>query len=266
MAFANTSLTAVQILESKKSGLESSNGDPTTYASGVSVDNINKFLTPCQQIDSYLLANYIDQINSKKQQIVNICQTASGTGVVSPCGVASTASDVYNFYSSIATGIGTSGPGVNFGFQGAIVGVCTVKQDTLNAHVYPNLENGVYTTNNPLEGETYIAITNLNTGIGQSTVLIQNDPNASTIGLVVKITSTVPACATYAQNISTLLSEIETLRQNITDHINSSCLVKKYKHSYQLENWSYNRIKQQNIDEIASLTAAISVLNNQIYQ
>ena len=79
MAFANTSLTAVQILESKKSGLESSNGDPTTYASGVSVDNINKFLTPCQQIDSYLLANYIDQINSKKQQIVNICQTAQGS-------------------------------------------------------------------------------------------------------------------------------------------------------------------------------------------
>lgn len=266
MAFANTSLTAVQILESKKAGLQSSNGDPTTYASGVSSDNVNKFYSSSQKIDSYLLTNYIDQINLKKQQIVNICQSAAGIGVISPCGVASTASDVYSFYSSISTGIGTSGPGSNFGYQGTIVGICTVKKDTLYAHIYPNLENGVYTTDNPLDGETYVAISNSNTGIGQSTLYTQNDPSADTIGLVVKITGTAPACTTYAQNISTLLLEINTLRQNITNHINSSCLVKKYKNLYQLENWSYNRIKQQNIDEIASLTAAISAINNQTYQ
>lgn len=266
MAFANTSLTAVQILESKKAGLQSSNGDPTTYVVGVSSDNVNKFYSSSQKIDSYLLTNYIDQINLKKQQIVNICQSAAGIGVVTPCGVSSSASDVYSFYSSISTGIGTSGPGSGFGFQGTIVGVCTVKKDTLYAHIYPNLENSVYTTDNPFDGETYVSITTTNTGIGQSTTYTQNDLNADTIGLVVKITGTSPTCTTYAQNISTLLSEIDALRQNITNHINSSNLVKKYKHSYQLENWSYNRIKQQNIDEIASLTAAISVLNNQIYQ
>lgn len=266
MAFANTSLTAVQILESKKTGLQSSNGDPTTYVAGVSSDNVNKFLSSCKKIDSYLLTNYIDQINSKKQQIVNICQSAAGTGVINPCGVASTALDVFNFYSTIVTGIGTTATGSSVGYQGTVVGICTVKKDTLYAHIYPNLENGVYTTDNPIYGETYVAITTTNTGIGQSTFHTKNDSVSDSIGLVVKITDTSPTCATYTQSISTLLSEIELLRQNITNHINSSCLVKKYKHSYQLENWSYNRLKQQNIDEIAALTSAISVLNDQTYQ
>ena len=251
--------TAVGILTTEKVGLIQSNVTLPTFITTTQT-KVGYFNDPAIILDNLILYN-IDQINTKKQQIVQICTDAACIGVANTCGIGSTAESVTLVYSSILTGAATTEIGTSIGFgTDGVIGFGTVRQDTLQGYYYPHLENGTATSNNPFTGAGNVQITAGNVGIGKSTIVVINDTGGSFIGTVVSITGPVGSCANYASSITSLISEIVTLRSGINSYVNSVNLLKGQKYNYQLEIWSYNRVQQKNITRVAAIDTLIDIL------
>jgi hypothetical protein len=264
--FANTSLSVVGILTYQNEALGVATASPLPQVIGISYDTLQKWLEPCEYIDQKLVT-IVGSINSKKQEIVNICQTAA-SGNPTLCSLSTTASGVSAVYASvsngtIAVGIGTTtGGSVGLASTG-IVGYGTVYADTLVSLTYPNLENGNYSTDNPIENGTNTAVTSGNAGIGKENTFTQN--NGSLIGNVFAITDNTGTCGGYATSITNLIQEIADLRTGITSYLNASNSVKGYKHAQQLDYWSLNKSVNISNQIISSNNSLLEVLNNPSY-
>jgi len=251
--------TAVGILTTERAGLIDSNVVLPTIIDTAQT-RIGYFNDPAIIMDNLILSN-IYQINTKKQQIVQICADAASIGTASTCGIGSTAGSVTLVYSSILTGVATTGIGTSVGFgTGGVIGFGTVRQDTAQGYYYPYLENGTAPEDNPFTGAGYAQITTGNVGIGKSTILVINDTGGGFIGTVVNITGPAGSCANYASSITSLISEIVTLRAGITSYVDAVTLLKEQKYNYQLEIWSYNRVMENNTARAAAIDTLIDIL------
>jgi hypothetical protein len=265
MAFANTDLSIVGILTYRKENSLEANAQPLPNAIGISDNVIQRYLIPCEVIDTLILPQ-INLINQKKQEIVNICQQASALGVAITCTMSGNESAVNTTYAQVLTGSASTAIGVEVGFGSTeVIGIGAISEDTLQAYVYPNIENGVYTTDNPLDGEGYVKITSSNVGIGKETKLFPNS-GGSNIGIVVNLTGGGGGnCAQYASEIQNLIQEIVDIRAGIANTINSATTIKGYKTTEQLNYWTLNRIQKIHLDDAAAIDLAVSILNDPAY-
>jgi hypothetical protein len=263
--FVNTSLSVVGILTTQNQGLTDAVATPLPQAINISYNTLQKWVAPSQYIDNQIIS-IVNQINTKKQQIISICASAAA-GDPPACGLSSIASDVTNVYASvsngiIATGIGTTtGDNVGLATTG-VVGYGTVYADTIISLTYPNLEMGNYSTNNPIENEYYANVIG-NAGIGKQDTFTQN--NGSFLGNVFVITGGGGPCAGYSASITNLIVEIANLRVGIGSYINAVNVVKGYKYSQQLDYWSLNKVVNQSNATIDGNNTALQVLNNPAY-
>lgn len=266
MAFANTDLSIVGILTYRKANSLEANAQPLPEAIGISSNIIQRYVIPCEVIDNLILPQ-IDLINQKKQLLVFICQQAAATGVAITCTLSDNQSAVNTTYAQVLTGSASTAIGLNVGFGvTTVIGIGTLREDTLQAYIYPNIENGVYTTNNPLEGEGYVRITSSNVGIGRSTELFPNDSGGSNLGIVVNLTGGGGGnCAGFAASITSIIQEIVDIRAGIANTINAATTVKEYKNAEQLNYWTLNRIQKIHLDDAAAIDVAVSILQDPAY-
>ena len=145
MAFGNTSLTAVGILTTQNEAYGIAAATPLPQAIDESYNSLQKWVLPSQYIDNQIIP-IVNVINSKKQEIVNICSIAS-TGSPTFCSISTTTAGVTAVYASVANGtvaVGiatTSGDNVGLATS-AVVGYGTVYADTIVSLTYPSLESG----------------------------------------------------------------------------------------------------------------------------
>lgn len=266
MSFANTSLTAVGILTYKNETIGIATAGPLPIVTGIASDTLQKWVAPSSYIDN-VLVGILTSINLKKQQIVDISTLASA-GDPTTCSISTTTSGVTSVYASVTNGtvaIGiaaTSGNLVGLAST-AVFGYGVVYQDTLVAFRYPNLENGNYSTDNPLDSGADVSVTSSNAGIGKVNTFTQN--NGTQLGNVFAITGGGGSCTGWASSITSLINEIATLRAGITTYLNSVNTVKGYKHASQLEYWSYNKVINSSNSDVSSNNTALSVLNDPAY-
>lgn len=263
MAFANTSISVIGILTSSNSVLGIGTTGVLPEAIGISSDILQKWVAPSAFIDNVLI-DKLTSINLKKQQIISIASSAS-SGNPTACGLSSTTAGVTAVYASVtngtvATGIGTT-TGDSVGLTTTVlVGYGTVYADTLVAYRFPNLENGNYTTDNPIESPGNVTITSSNAGIGKMTIFTQND--GTKLGNVFAITGSGATCTGWASSITSLINEIATLRAGVATYISAVNTVKDYKHAQQLDYWSLNKVVSISNDTIAANNTALTVLND----
>jgi hypothetical protein len=260
------------ILANQKLTLASANSDGIGPNLTLASNNVSEYKTYASQLDSKILP-LINEINAKKQQIVSICALAGasvGGGKNPPlCGLSTIASSITTQYSGIATspvitGFGTAkGDTVGLGTT-AVIAYGTIYQDTLQGYYFPNLENGVYNTTNPLENPAYARITSSsNLGIGQSTNLFINDSGGSFLGYCYAFSGPAGTCAGYASSISTLISQITAIRSNIiSNYLNNPTTIKGYKHSSQLQVWSLNNVKLDNTSSSSAIDNVTNIIKN----
>lgn len=79
----------------------------------------------------------------------------------------------------------------------AVFGYGVVYQDTLVSFRYPNLENGNYSTDNPLDSGADVSVTSSNAGIGKVNTFTQN--NGTQLGNVFAITGGGGSCTGWDQ-------------------------------------------------------------------
>jgi len=263
MAFANTSISVIGILTSSNSVLGIGTTGVLPEAIGISSDILQKWVVPSAFIDN-VVVNILTSINLKKQQIVTIASQAAA-GNPTACGIGTLAAGVTAVYASVTNGTVATGIGITAGdnvglASTAVVGYGTVYADTLVAYRFPNLENGNYSTDNPIESPGNVTVTSSNAGIGKTTIFTEN--NGSSLGNVFQITGGGGSCTGWASSITSLINEIATLRAGISTYVNAVNVVKDYKHAQQLDYWSLNKVVSISNATIASNTSALSVLND----
>jgi hypothetical protein len=261
MAFANTSLSVIGILTTSNLALGIGTTGVLPEVIGISSDTLQKWKVPAAYIDN-VLVGFLTSINLKKQQIVSIATSAAAV-----CGISTTAAGVDAVYNSVSNGviaIGATNIGTNVGLATtAIVGFGTVFADTLVAYQYPNLENGNYTTDNPIESPSNVSVTSSNAGIGKITTFTQN--NGTSLGNVFAITGGGGSCTGWASSITSLINEIATLRAGIATYVTAVNSVKNYKHAQQLDYWSLNKVVNLTNAQIDANKIILDILNNPAY-
>lgn len=266
MAFANTSLSVVGILTYQSSTLGIATSGVLPQVIGIASDTLQKWIAPCEYIDD-ILVETVSSINLKKQQIVNICTSASA-GNPTACSLSATTAGVTAVYASVTNGTVAVGIATNFGnnvglASTAVVGYGVMNADTLVAYRYPKLESGDFATDNPVENGGNVTITSSNIGIGKENTFSQND--GTNLGYVFAITGGSGSCTGWASSITSLINEIATLRTGITSYINAVNTVKGYKNSAQLEYWSYNKVVNDSNSTISGNNDALVILSNPAY-
>jgi len=261
MAFANTSLSVIGILTTSNLALGIGTTGVLPEVIGISSDTLQKWKAPATYIDN-IIVGFLTSINLKKQQIVSIAASAGAA-----CGISTTAAGVDAVYNSVSNGviaIGATNIGTNVGLATtAIVGFGTVFADTLVAYQYPNLENGNYTTDNPIESPSNVSVISSNAGIGKTTTFTQN--NGTSLGNVFAITGGGGSCTGWASSITSLINEIATLRSGIATYATAVNSVKNYKHAQQLDYWSLNKVVNLTNAQIDANKIILDVLNNPAY-
>lgn len=246
-------LTATQV------SLIDANTNALPVAITTSNNIIAKYNAPCVAIDT-LSIPIVNNINTIKQSIVTLCASASA-GNPTACTLSSNTADVVSVYGNVAVGIATA-PGNVVGLAStAVVAYGIINQDALNTTYYPNLENGVYTTDNPLDSPTTVGITTSNLGIGTNTALNYN--SGPFIGYCFAI---VGACGTITSAINTYVGQISTIRSGIiTTYTSDATVIKGYRYKEQLNNWSLNKVVNTNNNLSINISSTISILNNPAY-
>jgi hypothetical protein len=288
----SNSLAVTDLLSVTQTSLSdaNSNGLPTNIQSAENL--VAKYLPPCQSIDAKIIP-IINDINRKKKEIVDICALAAalhdvphvGINTLPPLNVttqdpectlalSTQMSNVISVYfgantvgtTTATTTVGTilgSGIGGDFVAIARTVSCAVIRQDTIRAHIYPNLENSVWTTDNPMENPSDSIITaNSNLGIGQNTVLYTNDSGGSVIGNAFAILSSNGNCAGWASSITTIISQIGTLRSGISSYTTAATSVKGYRYQAQLEQWSLRHVEADNTTTSANHQNIINIINN----
>ena len=252
-------------------------GIARTYIS--SYEKVAKVLDQNQNIFTI-----INQINQKKQEIVNLCALGLGnysSGLVQP--TCTLASEVGDLDTNVVSETGsfpqdttnripplssTTTPKIAFG---------VVRTDSVRVEFYPRLENQEAPTDNALENSSYPILQNVNSsfvGKGKRTILFENSKysegqinifaindsggwdsiswsgNDTKIGNYYKIIGGGSNCSGWASSIEQLESEITILRNQLSDILVTINGFKNKKHGYQLRVWASKRTEVVNNDTI----------------
>ena len=188
----------------------------------------------------------ITEINSLKSQIVTLVNSAKSGG----CQI------TWPILVTSSTPITISGVTVGFGK--------TIFNDTGEITYYPNLDD--YSSDTPFYPEQQISLTSSNLGKGSKTKYTLNDVSSG-IGSYGSITGLTtlglpsPTCSSYSTQINTLVSQINTLRNNLsTDLTNSANAIKEEKTQKELILWSYFNDESKIDSSRTSAAQAINVI------
>lgn len=272
---------SIQQLNDRKAGLQTSNTEiqgvnsgtaGTEGLVGIATTSVFYYQSSAADIDVQIRTR-INSINTKKQQIVNLCSAALAV----PCGLGVTIPMPTANVGSGSDGVGTAWEVWSSG----IVGVNTIPRapiypDTLKAWRFPDLESQTYTgdpnnpsdpKNDPVNNAGYLSIestTSANLGIGKTTVRFQNDTGEARLGWLYDVAST--GCADgngqRRTQINQLITEISNLRTGIATLTAGVNPLKDQKHNAQLSIWGLKYTLTQNNNEITGINAALNVLNN----
>jgi hypothetical protein len=188
----------------------------------------------------------ITEINSLKSQIVTLVNTAKSGG----CQI------TWPILVTSSTPITISGVTVGFGR--------TVYSDTGEITYYPNLDD--YSSDTPFYPEEQISLISSNLGKGSKTKYTLNDVSSGigTYGTITGLTTLglpSPTCSSYSTQINTLVSQINTLRNNLsTDLTNSANAIKEEKTQKELILWSYFNDESKIDSSRTSAAQAINVI------
>lgn len=260
MAFnLSNSQSVVGILSASRASLKDANDNGLPQGISDSQALVDKYTPYCVTLDSNIIP-IIDEINKKKEQIVGICSLAG-----SVCGLSSLASSINSQYggtNSVITGVGATAYGNTVGLATtSVVAYGVIRKDNIKAYQYPNIENGVYNTSNPIESPTYAVITSSsNKGTGDRTELFQNDSSGTFLGYCYGFSGPAGTCAGYASSISTIISQIATLRSSI--NVTDVTTLKGYKHQAQLGLWSIKHVEDDNTTTRTNHQNVINIINS----
>jgi hypothetical protein len=259
MAFnLSSSQSVVGILSASRVSLQDANDNGLPQPTNDAQDLVDKYTPYCVTLDSNIVP-IIAQINTKKQQIVTICSQASSCGLSS---IASSIDSQYGGTNSVITGAGATAYGNTVGLATtSVIAYGIIRKDNIKAYQYPNLENGVYDTTNPLENAAYAVITSSsNQGTGDRTELFENDSSGDFLGYCYGFSGPAGICAGYASSISTIIGEIATLRSSI--NVTDVTTLKGYKHQAQLSLWSINHVQSDNTATSTNHQNVINIINS----
>lgn len=156
-----------------------------TIPLGIAATSISQYQLPARELDLEILENVqpiLDQINSKKAQIVSICNQVMSSyipGIAPPlCAVEA---DKSNLDSPVTSDKGEY-PAVTGGFSGGgtpnpgtpQIAYANVRPDNIRILRYPNLENRVAPNDNALENYKFPALTSQNAGQGKIDSFFKN--------------------------------------------------------------------------------------------
>jgi hypothetical protein len=277
---AATVATSIQQLTDRKVGLQTSNitiqGTNSGVAGtggliGIGTTAVFYYQSSAGDIDTEILSR-VTSINTKKQQIIDLCQEAydanCGLGVTVP--LPSLDSTLGSASWSIVV---DNRPGRCTGIGGTIcpfIARTPIYPDLLRAWRLPDLENQSYTgnpddpddiKNDPLNSGGYVTISSgSNLGIGKTTVNFPNNSSQSSLGWYYDVSSS--GCSGRRAQINTLISEISTIRTGLSTLTSGVNAIKEQKHSSQLGIWGFKYSLTRNNNEITSINAALNVLNN----
>jgi hypothetical protein len=261
---------------------------------GVAQTYITAYQIPAEILDkTESIFTIVNQINQKKQEIVNIASLGIGAfspGVTQPtCSLEpnpgnlnSPVTSETDFIPSTTLGIGTlavTTPQIAFG---------VVREDSVRVQFYPRLEAQEAPNDNALDGVSYPVLQNSSSsfaGKGKETILFVNatfndgainvrvwnnngDWNTSwngsdnVIGNYYKIVGGGSTCVGWGSSITELENEIVALRNQLPQYLNPIKGLKLKKHGYQLRVWGYKRTQTTNSDTIALNESIINVLSN----
>lgn len=176
--------TVVSGLTSESSNRTESNST-FSVPLGIAGTSISQYQLPARELDLEILENVqpiLDQINSKKSQIVAICNQVMSSyipGIAPPlCAVEA---DKSNLDSPVTSDKGEY-PAVIGGFSGAgtpnpgtpQIAYANVRPDNIRILRYPNLENRVAPNDNALENYKFPVLTSQNAGQGKIDSFFKN--------------------------------------------------------------------------------------------
>lgn len=221
MAFADGTRSK-QVFDEFSDRLTQEQGVNQEYAEQLSneQDTLTTYLIPVKAYDDYLL-NKINQINSKKQEIVNLLDAVYNGGT-SSCTFANT-----NVTSAIAV------PGTSSPFTYNIVQTgrrAEIREDVLAAFQYPDIENyNLSAANDYFSNTAYTRVTSLNLGLGETLYHYYDGSDAqglsagsTLLGYYYTITNTTGSCNTTKLSVNQLESEIVGIRLDINNFITAN--------------------------------------------
>jgi hypothetical protein len=261
---------------------------------GVAQTYIDVYQTPSEILDKtaeiYILIN---QINQKKQQIVNLCASGIGTfssGFAQPS--CSLEPNVENLNSNVISETGIIPSQTT---QFGLVSITTpqiafgiVREDSVRIQFYSKLEDQSAFDDNALGDVSYPVLKNQNSslaGKGKDTILfvnavysdgsvpicVWNDQGSwstqwngddNVIGTYYKPVGINTLCVGLASSITQLENEIAELRNEFPQYLTPIKGFKNKKYGYQLRVWGYKRTQVTAQEQIDINNTMINVLNN----
>ena len=227
-------------------------------------DTLFNYLIPVKAYDEFLLPK-INQINSKKQQIVTLLAAAYNGGT-SSCTFSN---------SNVTSSIARPGTSVDFTYNTVLTGKrAEIREDVLGVFQYPDIENyNLSAANDYFNNTEYTRITSLNIGLGETLYHYYDGNDAqglsagsTLLGYYYTITNTTGSCSTTKDSVNTLESEILTLRNQINDFItaNGNALnsLRKIKNEKNLAVYNSVLLKDSSDEAILILQDSITNLSS----
>lgn len=170
-----------------------------------------------------------------------------------------------------ASGITTTTTGIQY------IGVGSVFKDIIAVTIYPNLEPANPNADNPFAGRRTEVSSTSNAGLGVGNSFYANAIANDTFEDYIDVSGTLPYLQddlafdtalnpTGLTTISSLRTEVQTLRTGITSYVGAGATVKDLKKGYAVNIWSLSNnavVAQQQIND---LNNAISILQDPTFQ
>lgn len=265
-------------LTQEKSTLEEArDGSNTTISE--SEQDLEKYLTTVKSFDNYILGK-INEINSKKAQIVNILTSnfnAVNAGLSTGCLLSTSANDTNDFI--VVSGTDQL---INYGPASQYQGIrAQVRQDVFYVSEYPAVETYNLVGEDPevqydnAGNESSLAqntrITSSNIGLGYMNMIFNstNDPNdysanSTLIGYYYPIAATQTNCNPLRIQVLNLETEIFNIRAEISSILSSVNSLKYKKHDFKKEIWYQKKGNEQSqfSTKIQEIDNAINTMTN----
>jgi hypothetical protein len=225
------------------------------------------FSIPCAALDNYIL-NKIDTINQKKSLIVQIL-TTNYNNVISAGSTACGIGTIGNISSNIVR----VGSATTFNYNCnpicSLGGRAEVRQDVLYVYSHDALDDQDTNVEFPDETYTITQITTSNVGLGKTNVYFndQSDPlglssTSTLLGYYYPVIGTGTVCTQIKNQVSSLESEIITIRGEISGIISGVNILKSKKVEQELAAWYDQRGIDDGQEKINGIDNLLTVLSD----
>jgi len=226
----------------------------------------NAFSVPCAALDKFLL-DKISLINSKKSLIVQIL-TTNYNNVVSAGATACGIGTIGNISSNVVVVGSASTFNYNCNPTCSLGGRAQVRQDVLYTYSFDDIDQGNVESAFPDQTYTLKQITTSNVGLGKTNVFFndqydpQNKSSTSTLlGYYYPVTGVGTICNQIRSQVSTLETEIITLRSEINSVIGSINILKDKKVEQELSAWYDQKGIADGQGKISSINSLLTILD-----